>query len=64
MGWLQEMEEKGITEFSLSLEELQKLLVDGEITPMQFQQILIENLGEKKYWKIFNESLKDVYGDK
>lgn len=61
MNYFNELHEKGITNIELSAEELQELLLKDRITVEQFTKVMINNLGEKEFWKTYNSCLKSIY---
>jgi hypothetical protein len=53
---------KGSEKTGFSIRELQQLFIDRIITQDQFNQILIDNLGEDEFMRIMQELLQEAYG--
>lgn len=57
----EELHKQGITHTEMSMQELQELYKDGKITSDQFNRILMDNLGTKKFMELFNLYLEENY---
>ena len=60
-NYFEELHENGQEYVELSIRELQDLFIQGRITQTQFTSILMQNLGQKKFTEIFNETLEEYF---
>lgn len=60
-NYFEDLNQQGIEETEMTIQDLQRLYIDGRITTDQFNRILMDNLGTSEFMKLFGSLMEKAY---